>query len=81
MNIGIDISCLAAPKTGVGLYTYHLIQALLAIDNQNRYFLFSAQPVELPDIIKTAATVLSHTHPKITTPIWEQFFLPGIKPS
>ncbi|MFB3897087.1 MAG: glycosyltransferase family 4 protein [bacterium] len=78
MRIGIDISCLAAPKTGVGLYTYHLIQALLAIDKTNQYYLFSAQPVHLPDSVKTAATVITHSHYKITTPFWEQIQLPRL---
>jgi glycosyltransferase involved in cell wall biosynthesis len=78
MKIGIDISCLAAAKTGVGLYTYHLIQALLAADMVNRYYLFSAQPVELPDSVKTAVSMVSDSHPKITTPIWEQVLLPRL---
>lgn len=78
MNIGIDISCLAAPKTGVGLYAYHLIQALVTIDTNNRYYLYSAQPVELPDSMKSAATVVSDTHHKITTPFWEQVQLPRL---
>jgi glycosyltransferase involved in cell wall biosynthesis len=78
MNIGIDISCLSAAKTGVGLYTYHLIQALLAIDTVNRYYLFSAQPVELPDAVKAAVPVVSASHLKITTPLWEQVQLPRL---
>jgi glycosyltransferase involved in cell wall biosynthesis len=78
LNIGIDISCLATAKTGVGLYTYHLIQAFLANDPSNRYYLFAAQPVELPDAVSTAATVISASHSKITTPFWEQVQLPRL---
>lgn len=41
MNIGIDISSLvSASRTGVGEYTYELLNALFHIDTQNQYFLF-----------------------------------------
>lgn len=41
MNIGIDISPLLSPvRTGVGEYTYELLNALFAFDTENHYFLF-----------------------------------------
>ena len=41
MNIGIDISPLASSiRTGVGEYTYELLNALFDIDTHNQYFLF-----------------------------------------
>jgi glycosyltransferase involved in cell wall biosynthesis len=41
MNIAIDIRCLDDhPLTGVGVYTRHLLSALLKRDTTNRYFLF-----------------------------------------
>lgn len=41
MNIGIDIRPLMSPiRTGVGEYTYELLNALFKIDNQNQYFYF-----------------------------------------
>jgi len=41
MNIGIDIrSLLTVPKTGIGEYTFELLQALFARDQQNQYALF-----------------------------------------
>jgi len=41
MNIGIDIRPLLSPiRTGVGEYTYELLNAIFQIDRQNQYFLF-----------------------------------------
>ena len=41
MNIGIDIRSLMDPmRTGVGEYTYELLEALFKIDTENQYFLF-----------------------------------------
>src|SRR3989338_6148073 len=41
MNIGIDIRSLMSPvKTGVGEYTYELLNALFSFDRENQYFLF-----------------------------------------
>ncbi len=40
MKIGIDISQLAYPKTGVAVYLRNLITALLTIDTKNNYILF-----------------------------------------
>ncbi|MDO8499153.1 MAG: glycosyltransferase family 1 protein [bacterium] len=41
MNIGIDLRPLMTPyRTGVGVYTYELLDALFALDYSNQYFLF-----------------------------------------
>ena len=40
MKIGIDISQLAYPQTGVANYLEHFVQALLRLDTQNEYVLF-----------------------------------------
>lgn len=41
MNIGIDIRPLMSPsRSGVGEYTYELINAIFEIDKTNQYFLF-----------------------------------------
>jgi len=40
MKIGIDISQLAFPGTGVGTYTKNLVENLLRIDQENDYVLF-----------------------------------------
>jgi len=42
MKIGIDIRCLMEPQySGISEYTYNLIKHLLAIDQENQYFLFA----------------------------------------
>lgn len=40
MRIGIDISQLAYPQTGVANYLKHLVENLLKIDQKNEYVLF-----------------------------------------
>lgn len=41
MNVGIDIRPLMSPtRSGVGEYTYELLNAIFAIDKTNQYFLF-----------------------------------------
>ncbi len=43
MHIGIDIRSLASPiKTGVGEYTFELLNALFTIDHTNHYYLFAS---------------------------------------
>lgn len=42
MKIGIDISQLAYPNTGVANYLYYLVQNLLTLDKKNEYILFFA---------------------------------------
>ena len=41
MNIGVDIRCLMHEKrTGVGEYTFELLNAVFSFDKENQYFLF-----------------------------------------
>jgi len=41
MHIGVDIRCLMNPvRTGVGEYTYQLLNAVFKMDKENQYFLF-----------------------------------------
>jgi len=40
MNIGIDVRPLMTTRTGVGEYTYELLNAVFALDKENQYFLF-----------------------------------------
>ncbi|MFH0857604.1 MAG: glycosyltransferase family 1 protein [Candidatus Magasanikbacteria bacterium] len=52
MNIGIDLRTLLEQKrTGVGEYTYELLQSLFERDTLNQYFLFfnSYKEVEIPE--------------------------------
>jgi glycosyltransferase involved in cell wall biosynthesis len=47
MKIGINARFLAHPYTGIGQYTYNLVQALGKIDKKNEYLLFTPELVEL----------------------------------
>lgn len=38
MKIGIDVTSLSMPKTGIGQYQYNLLNTLLKIDKKNEYF-------------------------------------------
>ncbi|MCX7919505.1 MAG: glycosyltransferase family 4 protein [bacterium] len=78
MNIGIDISCLSAPKTGVGLYTYHLIHALLSIDTNNTYHLFSAQPIDVSEFSQYRVAISCSQYPRTCATLWEQLVLPNL---
>ena len=52
MNIGIDIRALMAPqRTGVGEYTYELLNALFSLDTENEYFLFYNSFVDVSQYI------------------------------
>ena len=57
LKIGIDIRNLMSPtRTGVGEYTYELLNAVFKIDKQNQYYLFYN----------------SHTDVTAHTPLWPQ---------
>jgi len=47
MKIGINARFLAHPYTGIGQYTYNLVQALAKVDKKNEYLLFTPELVEL----------------------------------
>lgn len=42
MKIGIDVSQLAYPNTGVATYLKHLVQYLITLDETNEYILFAS---------------------------------------
>lgn len=57
LKIGVDIRCLMSPiRTGVGEYTYELLNAIFKIDKENQYWLFYN----------------SHTDVSEHTPLWSQ---------
>ena len=52
MNIGLDIrSLMSTNRTGVGEYTYELVNALFEIDKENKYFLFYNSWKDVSEII------------------------------
>ncbi len=40
MKIGIDISLLCVPKTGIGQYKYNVIEAMLAMETNHEFYLY-----------------------------------------
>jgi len=48
MKIGINARFLAKPYTGIGQYSYNLLQALSKIDHENEYLLFTTDLVDIP---------------------------------
>jgi len=59
MRIGIDISQLAFPGTGVATYTRNLVENLLRIDKENEYILFYSS---LRKDIKNAGLKIGEKH-------------------
>lgn len=53
MKIGLDISVLASKqKTGIALYTYHLIDALLKINRKDQFILFGIADFDSYDFLR-----------------------------
>lgn len=73
MRIGIDISCLAHRKTGVGIYTEHLVKSLLQNRSTADYLLFSSTSFETE--FEDAKRIAS-LFPRRYSTIWEQLILP-----
>ncbi|MFH1841119.1 MAG: glycosyltransferase family 1 protein [Candidatus Shapirobacteria bacterium] len=53
MKIGIDVSQLAYPGTGVATYTQNLVENLLRLDKENEYTLFFSSLRKKPPIINS----------------------------
>jgi len=92
MNIAVDIRNLLAPQlTGVGVYTFKILNELMKNDKQNRYFLFYSgigrNSKAILDLKKIAPDNFSFCHLKLpnkflnlcwfflTGRIWIIFFL------
>lgn len=54
MKIAIDIRTAGGEKTGKGWYTFHLVQELLKLDNENQYLLYSSSGIPGFDHFKNA---------------------------
>src|SRR3989338_2791916 len=80
MKIGIDVRCLmAASYSGVAWYTFNLLTALFAIDENNEYVLFynNAMPVNLPDFKSANVSYAGFKYPN---KVLNLFFHIGNKP-
>lgn len=75
MKIGIDISQTAFEKTGTGVFTKNLVEALLKIDKKNEYVLFfSSLRKEMPDIKINERTVVKKFKipPSVLSFLWNK---------
>lgn len=66
MNIGIDLRTLQEKhRTGVGEYTFNLLQAVLKLDQSNRYFLFtnSIKPLKNQNFSQPNTTFVHTRYP------------------
>ena len=71
MRIGIDVTSAITQGGGIGRYTRELVQALIALESDNAYHLFSAkQPpiLPVPDPLPAASHV--HYHPAPVDEHW-----------
>lgn len=79
MRIGIDISLIAPPRTGIGNYTYYLVKNLLEINKKNHYILFSNRviPCDIFDKdLKNNEFKIIKLIPKIRPFLWYLVYLP-----
>jgi glycosyltransferase involved in cell wall biosynthesis len=82
MRIGINGRFLAAKRTGVQRAAYNLIRALVSVDRDNEYVLFTAEDqVDNPDWKRANVTVVPsriREGESIRNHFWEQFTLPKL---
>jgi glycosyltransferase involved in cell wall biosynthesis len=80
LKIGIDISSISPPRTGIGNYTYYLLKYLLTLDKTNKYFLFSNRAIpdrELLQLnVKNSNLYYINLPPKIKSILWYYIILP-----
>lgn len=57
MNIGIDARNTGKKKTGIGTYVLKIIEELTKLDQENHYFLYSTEEIQLDFPIGTRFTV------------------------
>ncbi len=69
MKIGLDISVLSDPnRTGIGVYTYELIKALLEIDHEDQFILFGIATLSSYDYLKSLDLT---KYPNVETKIYK----------
>jgi glycosyltransferase involved in cell wall biosynthesis len=89
MRVGLTIEHAEGRKTGVGQYAFRLLQAILAIDRENDYVLFSPEPLDGEDRVALSAwpnlTLVEENpfrsvarSPALAIPLWVQFGLPRL---
>ncbi len=76
MRIGIRISPLASPLTGIPVYVQNLVEEIARIDRENSYFLYTNReipfPLQLPDNFQVV--LVRRPYPRLQ--LWYQIGLP-----
>jgi len=79
MRIGIDARTLSKRMTGIGRYTYSVVDNISKFDHQNEYILFSHKKLNYKNnYIKTVISGICWLPEKIYSPIWLNFVLPSL---
>lgn len=73
MRIGIDCRSLNGAKTGIGYYTYHLIEALSGVGQDSEFYLYSSCSFSLP---KRGEYVRKNSIRGLPGNLWLQTVLP-----
>lgn len=73
MRIGIDCRCLNGEKTGIGYYTYHLINNLIRLEKNGEFYLYSNRYLEFP---LEAGNIRKNAGSRFPGNLWLQTVLP-----
>ncbi len=73
MRIGYDCRCLQQEKTGIGYYTYHLLRALMHVQPDNEFYLYSNCGFQQPGV---GNNICKHTCRGLPGTVWLQTVLP-----
>lgn len=77
MNIGIDARLLERRITGIGRSLLLFLKEIPRYDNENKYFLFSYEPLDMGDDFYTNIPTMKSPIPqKLFSPLWSNFILP-----
>src|SRR5690606_11584920 len=77
MNIGIDARLLERKITGIGRFLINFLKELPDVDSQNKYFLYTYEPIDFnKNFFTNISTVKNYLPQKIFSPLWSNFILP-----
>jgi glycosyltransferase involved in cell wall biosynthesis len=78
MNIGINMMVVPSARTGIGTYAVNLVEQLLKLDGENRYFIFITGDLPLENVNSERHHIINVCQNKswIRRILAEQFILP-----
>jgi len=76
LRIGVDVSCLSAPLTGIGRYAFEILKRLTL--SQHEWFLYSHKPMPLcePMLRSNVRQRFGRSPKRLLRMLWIQTFLP-----